>query len=202
MDAVEYAFSLDAPQTQGATLIVRGYAETSKAPEVSYAEQTVQVLSPKAELIEKMIALAYANSKDSRYMFAPAETDYDIGVCKNFVMRLFDTFSAGYRMLAYPDLALHMPKNNSKKACAPYDYGIEWKPETAAEGSPFEIAAQFKYDDSLTEEEAPYLPVSMRGVPRANIEFLPIRGRVVFRLHELPGAQAQAGWSPLLRGHL
>lgn len=152
-DTVEYAFSLDAPQTQGATLIVRGYAETSKAPEVSYAEQTVQVLSPKAELIEKMIALAYANSKDSRYMFAPAETDYDIGVCKNFVMRLFDTFSAGYRMLAYPDLALHMPKNNSKKACAPYDYGIEWKPETAAEGSPFEIAAQFKYDDSLTEEE-------------------------------------------------
>ena len=68
-------------------------------------------------------------------------------------MRLFDTFSKSYRMLAYPELVLHMPKNNSKKACAPYDYGIEWRVETAADGSPFEIAAQFKYDDALTEEE-------------------------------------------------
>ncbi|NLI20209.1 MAG: hypothetical protein GX418_01465 [Clostridiales bacterium] len=150
---VEYTFTLDTPQTQGATLTVRGYAENRVAPEVPYAEQTVQVLSPKAELIEKMIALAYANSTDSRYKFAPAETDYDIGVCKNFVMRLFDTYSDGYRMLAYPELALHMPKNNSKKACAPYDYGIEWRPETAADGSPFEIVAQFKYDDAKTVEE-------------------------------------------------
>jgi len=152
-DTADYVFSFDTPQTQGATLIVRGYAEVSKAPGVPYAEQTVQVLSPKAELIEKMISLAYDNSRDSRYMFAPAETDYDIGVCKNFVMRLFDTFSADYRMLAYPNLTLHMPKNNSKKACAPYDYGIEWKPETAEAGSPFEIAAQFKYNDNLSEEE-------------------------------------------------
>ena len=148
---VNYTFQLDQPQTQGALLVVRGYADA--ATEAVYAEQRVPVLSPKAELIGRMIALAYANSRDSRYMFAPAETDYDIGVCKNFVMRLFDTFSKEYRMLAYPELALHMPKNNSKKACAPYDYGIEWKPETAEEGSPFEIAAQFKYNDSLSEEE-------------------------------------------------
>ena len=152
-ETVDYAFAIDTPQTQGATLTVRGYAENRVAPEVPCAEQTVQVLSPKAELIEKMIALAYANSTDSRYKFAPAETDTDVGVCKNFVMRLFDTYSAGYRMLAYPDLALHMPKNNSKKACAPYDYGIEWRPETAEDGSPFEIVAQFKYDDAKTVEE-------------------------------------------------
>jgi len=151
--ALEHTFTLNAPQTQGATLVVRGYAEAADQREATYAEQRVTVLSPKAELIERMIALAYANSRDSRYMFAPAETDYDIGVCKNFVMRLFDTYSKEYRMLAYPDLPLHMPKNNSKKACAPYDYGIEWKPETAEDGSPFEIAAQFKYNDSLTEKE-------------------------------------------------
>ena len=148
---VTYAFPIDTPQTQGATLTVRGYQ--SDAQDSPYAEQTVPVLSPKQELIARMIALAYANSKDSRYKFAPAETDYDIGVCKNFVMRLFDTFSKQYRMLAYPDLSLHMPKNNSKKACVPYDYGIEWRPETAADGSPFEIVAQFKYNAALSEQE-------------------------------------------------
>ena len=73
---VEYTFEIGTPQTQGATLTVRGYAETSKDPSVSTAEQTVEVLSPKAELIEKMIALAYANSKDSRYMFAPRRNRY------------------------------------------------------------------------------------------------------------------------------
>ena len=151
--SVEYVFQMDTSQTQGAVLVARGYADASKTEGTPYAEQSLAIPSPREELIQKMIALAYANSQDSRYQFAPAETDTDIGVCKNFVMRLFDTYSADYRMLAYPALALHMPKNNSKKACAPYDYGIEWRPETAADGSPFEIAAQFKYDDSLTEEE-------------------------------------------------
>ena len=56
-------------------------------------------------------------------------------------------------MLAYPDIELHMPVNKSKAASAPYDYGIEWKFETAQEGSPFEIAAQYQYDDALTKEE-------------------------------------------------
>ncbi|MDD3213421.1 MAG: hypothetical protein PHY64_07095 [Eubacteriales bacterium] len=150
-DSISHTFTFDQPQTQSATLFVRGYTDVSKTS--AYAEQTVKVLSPKEELIDRMIALAAANSQDSRYQFAPAETDTDIGVCKNFVMRLFDTYSAGYRMLAYQELALHMPKNNSKKDCAPYDYGIEWRPETAEDGSPFEIAAQFKYNDALTEEE-------------------------------------------------
>ena len=152
-NTIDYTFTLETPQTQGATVIVKGYASLEPDLGDAYAQQSVQVLSPKEELIEKMIALAFANSKDSRYKFAPAETDYDIGVCKNFVMRLFDTYSKGYRMLAYPSLVLHMPKNNSKKACAPYDYGIEWKPENAEDGSPFEIAAQFKYNDQRSQEE-------------------------------------------------
>lgn len=151
--AFHHVFALSSPPTTGGTLRVRAYATSQPNEATPMAEITHQVPSPKDELIERMIALAYANSKDSRYKFAPAEEDGDIGVCKNFVMRLFDTFSKEYRMLEYPDLALHMPKNNSKAACAPYDYGIEWRPETAADGSPFEIAAQFKYDDSLTKEE-------------------------------------------------
>lgn len=150
---VKHTFTFESPQTRGATLLVRGYGIPGADGVQAVAELRLEIPSPKEELIEKMIALAYANSKDRRYQFAPAETDYDIGVCKNFVMRLFDTFAKDYRMLAYPELALHMPVNNSKKNCAPYDYGIEWKPETAADGSPFEIAAQFKYNDNLSREE-------------------------------------------------
>lgn len=146
-------FEMESPPTEGGLLTVRGYAETSPGEDTPVCSVTRRVLSPREEWIERMIHLAYDNSKDSRYKFAPAEEDGDIGVCKNFVMRLFDTFAQDYRMAAYPELPLHMPKNNSKAACAPYDYGIEWRPESAAEGSPFEIAAQFKYDPGLTQEE-------------------------------------------------
>ncbi len=149
----EHTFVFDRPQVSGGTLTVRGYADAEPTDSTAVTELVRRIPSPKEELIEKMIALAYANSKDNRYKFAPAETDSDIGVCKNFVMRLFDTYSKGYRMREYPELSLHMPVNNSKKACAPYDYGIEWKPETPDGGSPFEIAAQFKYDNDLSEEE-------------------------------------------------
>ena len=152
-DVFRHTFELPQPVACGAVLTVRGYADPEPNETTPVASLTHRVLSPKEEIIERMIAEAYANSKDKRYRFAPAEEDHHIGVCKNFVMRLFDTYSADYRMLAYPNLELHMPKNNSKAACAPYDYGIEWRPETAEDGSPFEIAAQFKYDDSLTKEQ-------------------------------------------------
>ena len=152
-ETFEHVFVFDTPPHAAGELTVRGYAQAQPAPGVPVAEIMRRVPSPKEEIIEKMIALAYDNSKDKRYKFAPAEEDWHIGVCKNFVMRLFDTFSADYRMAAYPELELHMPKNNSKAACAPYDYGIEWRPETAQDGSPFEIVAQFKYNGDLSKEE-------------------------------------------------
>lgn len=147
----DYTFQLPAQVSEALTVTVVGYA-AGEAAGLS-ARQELIVPSPKAELITRMLALAYQNSKEKKYKFAPAESDTDIGVCKNFVMRLFDTYAKEYKMAAYPDLPLHMPKNNRKVDCAPYDYGIEWKPETAAEGSPFEIAAQFKYDNALFKEE-------------------------------------------------
>lgn len=150
---IRHTFTFAQPQTQGSVLTVRGYAKDNPVENDRHAELVMNIPSPREELIEKMIALAYQNSKDNRYRFAPAQEDWDIGVCKNFVMRLFDTFSGRYRMKEYPRLKLHMPVNNSKKACAPYDYGIEWKPETAADGSPFDVVAQFKYDESLSKEE-------------------------------------------------
>ncbi|NMD37848.1 MAG: hypothetical protein GYA87_04115 [Christensenellaceae bacterium] len=112
-----------------------------------------QVISPKQEIILKMIDLAFKNSKEKQYKFAPAEEDHQIGVCKNFVMRLFDTFSKDYRMSEYPDLVLHMPKNKSLIDSKPYQYGLEWRDESAEDGSPFEIAGQFKYDRDLSKEE-------------------------------------------------
>ncbi len=151
-ETFDYTFQLP-PLSSGVDITARGYALEKEGQNIPYSEVTRTVPSPKDELIGKMISLAYANSKDSRYKFAPAQEDHHIGVCKNFVMRLFDTYSKDYAMQAYPDLALHMPKNNSKAACAPYDYGIEWRPESAEDGSPFEIVAQFKYNNDLSKEE-------------------------------------------------
>lgn len=140
------AFCLDKPSCGGHVTItarVMGQEVTQEIP----------ILSPREKLFRDMFDLAYKNSKDAYYKHAPAQEDYDRGVCKNFVMRLFDTFKEDYRMAEYPELGLHMPKNKSKKDSAPYDYGIEWRPETAEEGSPFYIAAQFKYDKALSKEE-------------------------------------------------
>jgi len=147
----EHTFQLPERFCESLTLTAVGYSGKGCTGQATQLEQ--YILSPKEEFIEQMIALAKKNSTQSRYKFAPAESDTDIGVCKNFVMRLFDTFKAGYRMAEYPDTKLFMPKNNTKKNCAPYDYGIEWAPAEASDGCPFEIVAQFKYDKSLTKEE-------------------------------------------------
>ncbi len=149
--ALDYTFKL--PRLScGATVTVTGYGVNYYGAAVS-DEKKVYILSPKERLIRDMFDEAKRESTDKRYRFAPAQEDGDLAVCKNYVMRLFDTFSKSYRMAEYPELALHMPKNNSKVNCAPYDYGIEWRIESAEDGSPFEIAAQFKYDQSLTKEE-------------------------------------------------
>ncbi|MDD6682523.1 MAG: hypothetical protein PUE61_05095 [Clostridiales bacterium] len=134
--------------TTGAELIL-----TARMPDGQSAVAEVEIISPKDQLIKDMFAEALANSKDKRYKFAPAQDDWHVGVCKNFVMRLFDTYSPAYRMAEYPDLELYMPKNKSKADSAPYDYGIEWRPEGPVDGAPFEIAAQFKYDPALSKEE-------------------------------------------------
>lgn len=134
--------------TTGAVLTLLAHMPSGE--EVS---RSLSVISPKDQFIKDMFAEALANSKDKRYRYAPAQEDWHVGVCKNFVMRLFDTFSPAYRMAEYPELELYMPKNKSKADSAPYDYGIEWRPEGPKDGAPFEIAAQFKYDQSLSKEE-------------------------------------------------
>lgn len=139
--------------TKGATVTVTGYGDKDKFGYEMTASQTVNILSPREKIFQDMFALAYDNFHDPYYYHAPAQEDWDRGICKNFVMRMFDTFKDDYAMKEYPDLPLHMPKNNSKVNCKPYDYGVEWRPETAADGSPFEIAASFRYDNDLSKEE-------------------------------------------------
>ena len=151
-DSDELSGAFDTFQfTKGSVLTVTAGSYTEDGLLLATAQ--MDILSPREKLFNDMFALAYKNSKDSYYKHAPAQNDSDRGICKNFVMRLFDTFKDAYRMKEYPDLPLHMPKNKSKKDSAPYQYGIEWRYETAEEGSPFEIAAQYKYDDSLSKEE-------------------------------------------------
>lgn len=133
--------------TTGATLTL-----TATAADGRTAVKEITVISPRDQLIRDMFAEAERNSTDKYYRFAPAQEDWDRGVCKNFVMRLFDTYSGAYRMAEYPDLKLYMPKNKSKKDSAPYDYGIEWREEGPADGAPFEIPIQFKYDPELSKE--------------------------------------------------
>ncbi|MBQ8537599.1 MAG: hypothetical protein IJ461_09390 [Clostridia bacterium] len=158
-DAFDYTFQLPERFSEPLTVAVVGYSEADGAGQA--AQTLLQVLSPKEEFIERMIALAKMNSTQSRFTFARAESDTDIGVYKNFVMRLFDTYKADYRMAAFPELAMFMPKNNTKANCAPYDYGIEWAPAEASDGCPFEIVAQFKYDNDLTKEENAQIAYAM-----------------------------------------
>ncbi len=134
--------------TAGATLTLTAAAESGET-----AAETIRIISPRDQLIADMFDEALRNSKSKEYRFAPAQEDWHVGVCKNFVMRLFDTFSPAYRMAAYPTLTLYMPKNKSKADSAPYDYGIEWRAEGPSDGAPFEIAAQFKYDSALSKAE-------------------------------------------------
>lgn len=141
------------PTSSRITLTVTGYGPADAQARVPIAVVTRTLKTPREVLMDNMIALAYSNSRDRRYNFARAEESTDFGNCKNFVSRLFDSNKGGLRMEAFPHLALHMPLNNALEACKPYQYGIEWREEGAAQGSAFETAAQFRYHDDLSREE-------------------------------------------------
>jgi hypothetical protein len=82
-----------------------------------------------------------------------AQYKEDIYICKNFTVYLFRSTRDGYRMAEYPDVKLKIPDNLPSAQCRPYAYGYAWKEVPASEGNPFEIAAQFLYDTSLTKDE-------------------------------------------------
>ncbi|MDD3335423.1 MAG: hypothetical protein PHI98_07890 [Eubacteriales bacterium] len=82
-----------------------------------------------------------------------AQYSGDIYVCKNFTVYLFRQNAEKYRLAEYPDVELKIPDNLPKDECKDYVYGVEWKDVSAAEGNPFVVAAQFRYDSNLSKEE-------------------------------------------------
>ena len=125
-------------------------AETAVAPAV--AAEPVEK-TPRDLFIDDIIALGKelydrADGKAQR-----AHYKGDIYVCKNFTVHLFRQTRDRYRMAEYPDKELKIPNNLPEKKCRPYAYGYCWEDIPASDGNPFEIAAQFLYDKSLSKDE-------------------------------------------------
>ena len=104
-------------------------------------------------LIDGIIALAQETYQAAGGRPKRAHYAGDIYICKNFTVYLFEHNADQYRMAAYPDTPLAVPANLPKADCAPYVYGVAWKDIPAQEGNPFEAAASFRYDTTLSREE-------------------------------------------------
>ena len=105
------------------------------------------------EFIEGMIATAKKRFSEAHGKPQQAQYSGDIYICKNFTVHLFRENCNAYRIAAYPDVPLVIPDNRKKEDCAPYAYGVAWKEVPASEGNPFEIAAEFRYDENKSQEE-------------------------------------------------
>ncbi len=126
-------------------------SETEESSDAAGAAE--EVMSARDDLINRIIDLGHslyvkADGKSQR-----AHYKSDIYVCKNFTTYLFRQNRDDFCMAEYPDVQLLVPNNLSSSKSRPYSYGIEWEDISAADGNPFYIAAQFKYDTSLSEEE-------------------------------------------------
>ncbi len=126
-------------------------SETDESSDVTESEE--EAMSARDDLINRIIELGHslyvkADGKSQR-----AHYKSDIYVCKNFTTYLFRENRDDFCMAEYPDVQLLVPNNLSASKSKPYSYGIEWENISAADGNPFYIAAQFKYDTSLSEEE-------------------------------------------------
>lgn len=125
-----------------AVLLLAGLAQTSLAEPEARQAMIDAMISTAEELYDQ------ANGKLQR-----AQYSGDIYICKNFTVYLFRQNRDQFRMAEYPDVSLVIPDNLPKKECTTYAYGVEWKEVSAAEGNPFEIAASFRYDESLSVQE-------------------------------------------------
>ena len=135
-------------------------AEMLSLEEAAGAEPAQFLTQPPAEESEARTAMIDAILGTARTLFEkaggrPQRAHYsgDIYVCKNFTVHLFRENCAGFRMAAYPEVPLVIPDNQTKADCAPYAYGVEWKDIAAEAGNPFEAAASFRYDSSLSKAE-------------------------------------------------
>ena len=128
-----------------------------------------QVLTPREDMIERIIALG-----KKLYVKAdghPQRAHYsgDIYVCKNFTTYLFRQNRDDFRMAEFPKTTLVIPNNMPTKKCKPYKYGLMWEDIPAEKGNPFYAAAEFRYDSKLSKEENMNLAVAfMHEVQRGD----------------------------------
>lgn len=143
--------------------------ETPVAQEMTTEEVEDVTLSARDDLINRIVELGHdlyvkANGKKQR-----AHYKRDIYVCKNFTTYLFRENRDDFCMAEYPDVQLKVPDNLPASKSKPYSYGIEWEDVAAEDGNPFYVAAQFKYDKTLSEEENMALACDfMRQVQRGD----------------------------------
>lgn len=107
----------------------------------------------RTDLIDRIIATAENVYTKANGKLQRAQYSGDIYVCKNFTVYLFRQSRDDFRMAEYPDVPLVIPDNLPKDECTTYAYGVEWIDVPASEGNPFEVAATFRYDTTISEAE-------------------------------------------------
>lgn len=121
--------------------------------QVSGEEEPAAEHTARDEFIDRIINMAYdlyvkADGKAQR-----AYKKGDIYLCKNFTTHIFNELRDDFRMAEYPDVRLRIPNNLPEDDCKPYYYGLAWQEVDAEDGNPFYVAAEFRYDKSLSYEE-------------------------------------------------
>ena len=125
--------------------------------------------TPRDAFIDDIIALGRELYEQAGGKAKRAQYKGDIYVCKNFTVYLFRQTRGKYRMAEYPNTELKIPNNLPAKKCKPYAYGFLWEDIPAEKGNPFYVAAQFRYDSSLSKEENMELAVAfMRQVKKGD----------------------------------
>ncbi len=131
-----------------------GNPVASTVTEAAPAPQTGAPVSADAReaLIDAIIDTAQTLYKNADGRWQRAEKSGDIYVCKNFTVYLFLQNAGGFRMAEFPAVELNIPRLN-KETDDGYYKGVVWEDLAAADGNPFEIAAQFLYNGDLSLEE-------------------------------------------------
>ena len=143
----------------------------SEVPDTAETEEPEEaaVPGPREDFIDDIIALGQKLYKKANGKAQRAQYKSDIYICKNFTVYLFRQARSKYRMAEYPDVSLVIPDNLPSNQCKPYAYGILWKEIPASEGNPFYIAAEFRYDTTLSKDENMELALAfMREVRRGD----------------------------------
>ena len=103
--------------------------------------------------IDGIIETAQTLYEEANGRLQRAQYAGDIYVCKNFTVYLFKENAGRFRMAAYPDVELRIPNNRPADECVDFAYGRIWEEVSASEGNPFDAAAGFLYDETLSMEE-------------------------------------------------